>query len=247
VKTVLFLGGNGHAPVRLEPAREALAAQGHGFTIRDLAYPSAGSFDELLRGLAFEAEGHDPGTLVYATGIGALVGLALRARGALLDRPLLLQGGVLWGLERRWFPRVMRVPPLPLVLAAAFRVGLVQRRFARRHFVRRPPAALLEGFFGGYRDARAFSVWFEWLGPGLLRRLERELPGTPGALDRLFAWWGGRDEVVGVDELRVTEGALGIRIPLRTFPVWGHYPMIDDPQGWVQEVGRAVENPGALP
>jgi hypothetical protein len=247
LKAVLFLGGNGHRPLRLEPAREVLAHRPEAFAIRDVAYPPAASFEELLSSLAHDIGRGGPVALVYATGIGALVGLALRVRGVLPGVPLLVQGGVLWGLERRWFPRLMRLPPLPRLLATAFRVGAVQRRFASRHFVLPPSAPFLEGFFEGYRDARAFSAWFDWLRPGLLRRLEAELPGTPGALDHLFAWWGGRDRVVSVDELRVTERALGIRVPVRTFARWGHYPMIDDPDGWVQEVGRVLETPGTLP
>jgi hypothetical protein len=33
VSTVLFLGGNGHAPVRLDPAREALKRRGDPFAL----------------------------------------------------------------------------------------------------------------------------------------------------------------------------------------------------------------------
>jgi pimeloyl-ACP methyl ester carboxylesterase len=248
VRAVLFLGGNGHAPIRLQPAREVLRRGGEPFTLEDLPYPRAASFDALLDAVAREVEARaSPGATVYATGIGALVALALRARGGLPDHAVVLQGGVLWGLERRWFPRVMRIAPMPRLLAAAFRLATVRRRFAARHFQRTHPPELVDAFFEGYRDARAFAAWFHWLRPALLRRLERDLQATSGALADLRAWWGGRDGVVGIDELRHTERALGIRIPLHVFPEWGHYPMIDDPEGWVREVGRVVATAGALP
>lgn len=246
---VLYLGGNGHAPIRLEPVDGVLRRLGEPFALHELAYPPASSWEGFLAALgaaAGELERTHAAAPVYATGIGALVALALRARGALLGHPLILQGGVLWGLEQRLFPRLMRLPGLPELLAAGFRTSPFRRRFARRHFLREHPPAFLEAFFDGYRDVRAFSAWFDWLRPGLLRALEKELPATPGALEGIEAWWGARDTVVGVEELRVTERALGVEIPLRLFPEWGHYPMIDDPGGWVAEVRRVVETAPSL-
>jgi hypothetical protein len=240
---VLFLGGNGHAPVRLEPARRALAERGEPFELRDCPYPLGSSFEGMLDELevaidAWHTE-HDT-RLVYATGIGALVALALRARGALLDTDVVLQGGVLWGLEQRWFPRLMRLGPMPRLLAVALRLPATRRRFVTKHFEHAPEPAFQRAFFDGYDDADAFATWFGWLTPALLRRLEHELPARPGALERLEAWWGGRDRVVSLEELRVTERALGVTLPVRDFAAWGHYPMIDDPDGWVEELARAV-------
>jgi hypothetical protein len=240
---VLFLGGNGHAPVRLEPARRALAERGGPFELRDCPYPLGSSFEGMLDELEFVIDAwraeHET-RLVYATGIGALVALALRARGALLDTDVVLQGGVLWGLEQRWFPRLMRLGPMPRLLAVALRLPATRRRFVTKHFERPPHPDLQRAFFDGYGDAGAFATWFAWLTPDLLRRLERDLPARAGALDRLEAWWGARDRVVSLEELRVTERALRVTLPVREFATWGHYPMIDDPEGWVEELARAV-------
>ena len=62
----------------------------------------------------------------------------------------------------------------------------------------------------------------------------------PEALERISFWWGDKDRVVDLNELRITEETLGARFPVRTFPEWGHYPMIDDPKGWVREVKNEV-------
>ena len=242
---LLFLGGNGHAAARLLPARRVLDARGEPFVLHELRYASVASFDELLDDLVRQIDERDPAAPLYATGIGALVALALRARGELRGRRLVLQGAVLWGLEQRWFPRLMRIAPAPHLLGLALRTRPVQARFVAKHFRRRPAPELLRGFFQGYRDGASFAAWFRWLTPALLRRLERELPETAGALDDLEVWWGDEDSVVTVDELRVTERALGVTLPLRTFPGWGHYPMIDDPERWVREVSRVVETAGA--
>ena len=47
---------------------------------------------------------------------------------------------------------------------------------------------------------------------------------------------GQRDRVIGSGELRWTSEALGVDWPLRIFPDWGHYPMIDEPEAWVAEL-----------
>jgi hypothetical protein len=226
-----------------------LTQAGEPFDLVELPYPKAPSYDALLSRLeetwaCWEAE--HPESPVYATGIGGLVALSLRARGALASNPLVIQGAVLWGLERRWFPRLMRLPGMPRLLVRAFRNECVRARFSRRHFLTQRDPEWSRRFFAGYGDAEAFACWVRWLTPALLRRLERELAARPGALDSLEAWWGAADSVVGVEELRVTERALGVRIPLRTFASRGHYPMIDDPKGWVAEVSRVVETAGAL-
>ncbi|MEO0652292.1 MAG: alpha/beta hydrolase [Planctomycetota bacterium] len=239
---VALLPGNGWADVRAEPARAALAAAGDPFALEVCSYPAAATFEELLTALDARLGACDP-AVVHATGIGGLVALALRARGHLRGRRLVLQGAVLWGLEQRRFPRLMRLPGMPRLLVAMLRTAPIRRRFARKHFLANHDAAFLERFFAGYADAGEFARWFAWLTPSLLRQLEREL--TLEAMANLSAWWGELDHVVGLDELRQTERALGVTIPVQRFPDWGHYPMLDAPASWVKEVARDLEVPAA--
>jgi hypothetical protein len=239
--SVLFLGGNGHSPARLAGARAVLQRE-RAFDLDEVVYPRAASWDALLADVSRQVNEKRYGAasgLAYATGVGALVALALRARGR-LPGPLVVQGGVLWGLETRLFPRLMRIPPLPRLLAIALRTRVARRSFAAHHFRTSHPPEVLDAFFDGYRDADAFIAWFRWLRPPLLRSLERGIAGRPRALEGVEAWWGVRDSVVGPGEWRATERALACRLPLRVFAGWGHYPMLDDPRGWVEEVGRAV-------
>lgn len=247
---VLFLPGNGHDSVRLEGVRAEMERQEAPFGLVEATYPKVESYPALLDALeASHAPWHarHPGAPIYATGIGGLVALSLRARGAFPGHPLVIQGAVLWGLEKRWFPRIMRMPGMPHALAWAFRRRRIQARFASRHFLTQPSAEWSRRFFAGYDDAAAFAAWFDWLTPALLRDLETQLKARPEALENLEAWWGELDTVVGPQELRITERALGTTIPVRSFPEWAHYPMIDDPAGWVREVSRVVETAGTLP
>ena len=271
---VIFLGGNGHAGGRLDPARRALAEltgeltgsrARPPFTLVDVPYPGfedrprAGSFDELLLAIAgsIRAAVHtndrresdeDAGrSIVYATGIGGLLALCLRARGEIAEVPLLLQAPVLWGLARRLMPRVMRMGLAQIALRRAFASPLFQARFARKHFRRPPDPDVRASFFEGYARCSALPDFFAWLTPALLKRLEADFAARPEALERIAVWWGERDTIVPVRELAWTEAALGVTWPVRLFPAWGHYPMIDDPLGWVKALSDAVETASSLP
>jgi pimeloyl-ACP methyl ester carboxylesterase len=242
---VLFLGGNGHAGARLAPARRALASRGDPFEIVDVPYagfegraraPDYGAFLDLIAAAAARARAD----VMHAAGIGGLFALSLRARGALRDVPVILQGPVLWGLERRLMPRVLRFPPARAALRSLFGLGVFRRHFAGRYFQRRPPDDVLAAFFAGYDACAAFEDLFAWCTPELLRELEAAFAAAPRALEGVTAWWGDHDRVVSLDELRVTERALGVTIPVRRFPDWGHYPMIDDPEGWVEALHDAL-------
>lgn len=252
------MGGNGHTAARLDPARRALAELAASrarppFAIFDVPYPGfdgrprAGSFDEFLAAVAESIRGTRGGeegagsSLVYATGIGGLLALCLRARGELAGVPLLLQAPVLWGLARRLMPRVMRMGLAQVALRRAFASPLFQARFARKHFREPLDPGMRARFFEGYARCGALPDFFAWLTPALLRRLEADIAARPEALRQITAWWGERDTVVPVRELAWTEAALGVSWPVRLFPAWGHYPMIDDPPGWVRALADAVE------
>lgn len=242
MRTVVFLGGNGHARARLRAAREVLNRLGKPFEIVEAPYPGFDGRPPAVDLAAFLATVSDamrrevertPDVIAYATGIGALIALAVRAGGALAAAPLVLQGPVLWGLERRWMPRLARAGAAPLIPWLLARPA-VQRRFARRHFVVPPAPEMRDAFFEGYARCTASADLFRWCGPAWLRELESACARSPAALDGVEVWWGGRDRVVGPAELRWTEAALGVRWPERTFPEWGHYPMLDDPEGWIR-------------
>ncbi|HSK79239.1 MAG TPA: alpha/beta hydrolase [Thermoanaerobaculia bacterium] len=245
---ISFLGGNGHCAARLDEARRHFSGvELAGAELIDTPYPGfegrprAESFEAFLDSVAAHLREAAPG-LVYGTGIGGLLALCLRARGELSGIPLVFQGTVLWGLERRWMPRMMRLGLAQIALRRAFAAPAFQRRFARKHFTRPPSPGLLAAFFDGYARCTAAPDFFAWMTPALLRRLEAEIAARPEALADVRVWWGGLDRVVSPRELKWTEAALGpgARWPLRVFPAWGHYPMIDDPAGWAREISDAV-------
>lgn len=257
VTRVLFFGGNGHSSARLDGVRRVLAAQDEpAIDVASVPYPGfegrprAAGFDAFLDAVAGAcsdlvadrrgAPEAGPSPLVYATGIGGLLVLCLRARGALRDLPVVLQAPVLWGLERRWMPRVMRLGLAQIALRRAFASPFFQRRFTAKHF-RRPPSPEVErAFFEGYATCEALPDFFDWLTPALLRRIEARHAEDPALLAGVRFLWGALDTVVPPHELAWTAEALGVELPVTTFPEWGHYPMIDDPGDWVREVSRVA-------
>jgi hypothetical protein len=259
--TLIYLGGNGHCSARLSLAREALARLGAAglvspFHLFDLPYPGfegrprASDLSAFLDDVSHSITrivGQGTHSLLYGTGIGGLLALCLRARGEWLDVPLLLQAPILWGLERRLMPRVMRFAPARLLLRALFASGWFQRRFVRKQFERPLSPEMQAAFFAGYAQCGALPDFFAWLTPRLLRQLEQQFAGRPEALQRIGVWWGERDRVVDLRELSVTEQALKTHWPIRLFPTWGHYPMIDEPEDWVRNLGDVLAKPESIP
>ena len=246
--TVAFLGGNGHSAARLAAACRYLPAE---IALDDVPYPGfedrprAASFEDFLETIAASLQSLSP-ALVYATGIGGLFALSLRARGELAGIPLLLQGAVLWGLERRFMPKMMRFRPAQAALLRVFSTKAFQRRFIRKYFT--PDAGTAAAFFDGYARCTAAPDFFAWLNPARLRSLERDFAARPEALEWIQVWWGGRDRVVSLQELEWTKAALeiGERWPVRIFPEWGHYPMIDEPEAWAKALADAVADAGRI-
>lgn len=248
---MLFFGGNGHCAARLDAARRVLdraaSSGGAPFEIVEAPYPGfegrpgAANSREFLSAIAASVAPvvDRDDVLVYATGIGALFALTLRVQGALGRGRMVFQAPVLWGLEHRWMPRLARGGLAP-VITHLFATAAFQRHFARQQFVVPGTPERLQAFFDGYARCTATADLFRWCSPEWLRDLETAVAAHPERLADVGVWWGGRDRVVGPSELRWTEQAIGVRWPERTFADWGHYPMWDDPEGWVAAVAAAT-------
>ncbi len=255
IERIIFLGGNGHCAARLGAARMVLAALADAggaapISLEELAYPGfegrprALSAEDFLATAAARLEGmlgEAPTPMIYATGIGGLIALCLRARSSHIAAvPLLLQAPVLWGLERRLFPRLMRRLPVRALLPTLFGLTAFQNRFVRRYFTQPLGSELRNAFFGGYRECATLPDLFLWFTPHMLRGLESIFRAQPERLRNVQVWWGGRDRVVDQTELRDTQQALCVEWPVKLFPEWGHYPMIDAPEEWARELSHAV-------
>lgn len=243
---VFFMGGNGHSQARLDRAR-AVLAETHQIALYNVEYPGfedracAGSFDEFVARIA-EQIGARPQAWIYATGIGGLVALCLRSR-ELAQQPMILQAPVLWGLEHRWMPKIARLGPIRRRLPRLFALPSYQHRFVKKQFQRELTGEEHHAFFDGYARCAAFGQLFGWLDSPLLRQLEGRFQLDVAGLDRIVAWWGGRDRVVGPSELEHTARALGVSWPMIQFDAWGHYPMIEEPEAWADAIAAQLAKP----
>ncbi|HLW63813.1 MAG TPA: alpha/beta hydrolase [Gemmataceae bacterium] len=237
---VIFFGGNGHCAARLAAVRANAP-----FPIIDADYPGfanrprACSRETFLDTVHTNIEPQLGQSLIYGTGIGGLIALCLRARGQLLETPLLLQAPVLWGLEHRLMPKVMRLGIARSLFATLFRARWFQKHFFRKYFVTVPPPEFQREFFTGYASCAAAADFFDWFTPNWLRQLEQAFAQHPERLRSIEFWWGERDRVVSLQELCWTEAALGRSWPVQTFSEWGHYPMIEQPEEWVRNLSDA--------
>jgi pimeloyl-ACP methyl ester carboxylesterase len=247
-RTVLFFGGNGHSAARLAAAQSVLREESEPvFQLLDAEYPGfdgrerVAQFDDFLDALTSRIAAIDEAAvLLHGTGIGGLLLLCLRSRGVALSTPLLLHAPVLWGLERRLMPKLLRLGPLRHLLRPIMASSVFQHRFVAKQFTEPLAPEAQRAFFDGYGRCSAAPDFFDWLTPSLLRELEQRFGARPEALDRVRVWWGERDRVVSVKELELSEQTLGVRWPLRTFPAWGHYPMIDQPRQWVAALAEEL-------
>jgi len=239
----LFLGGLGHALCRLAPARTA--ARSFGFDVKEVLYPgfegrapSAG-IDEFLDAVEQQVEIYrlsHKRRLVYATGFGSLVALALRARGRFVELPFVFQGAVPWHTVRAVGGR----PQVGAGLRANLRRPDYQERYVARHFQRALEAGEVRAFFSGFATCDICEALFAWLTPGWLADLEGRLTARRAALEGIAVWLGGRDALVHPSELEMTEAALGVHWPRVVVEDWGHFPYLDDPLGWVEAVRREI-------
>jgi len=247
-RLVLHFGGNGHASVRLDGARGALGRRAGAPALFDVPYPgfegrpSSPGLGAFLDSTAHSYRAVEASAVAgYASGVGALVALSLRARGELSGLPLVFQGPVLWGLERRRFPRLMTAcPPARRLLQRVFTLAAFQDRFLRTQFRRPITGSARARFFEGYARCPAFGDFFGWFTPGWLRSLERQFALRPSGLAGVTVWLGGLDRVVGPPEVEATARALGVRWPVVRFPDWGHYPMIDEPEEWADALCESL-------
>lgn len=239
----MFLGGLGHALCRLAPARTA--ARSFGFDVKEVLYPgfegrpSSASIDEFLDAVELQVEIYrlsHKRRVIYATGFGSLVALALRARGRFLDVPLLIQGAVPWQTVRA----VGGQPEVGAGLRANLRRPDYQARYVARHFQRPLDPGESRAFFSGFATCDIHEALFEWLTPGWLADLEGRITARREALEGITVWLGERATLVQPSELDVTEAALGVRWPRVVVDDWGHFPYLDDPLGWVEAVHRTI-------
>jgi len=170
--------------------------------------------------------------VVLGHGIGGSIVLEMLQRHAGVVDAVLLHAPVGADLRSRKFPRLMR-PRAMRWLARRALAARALRPFWRKRLFTAPVAPDLErAFFDGYRNCPGFSPMFDWIDAAWFEGLRPiDLPAT--------LLWGSAERVLSADQARAFLPVLP-RARIREIPGWGHFPMLEQPRRYAEEIADAA-------
>lgn len=232
--TILAVHGNGGGAFRFErlgahvpPDVDLVAIDLPGFGGRPLPHRPA-TMELLADALADEIAAVDGPVVVLGHGIGGSIALSA-LQGQTAAAGLILHAPVAARLEQRWFPRLMR--PAPVRAAVQWAISSLPARLLGRLLLFRRgevPRAYVDRFLREYRRTEAFADMFDLLTAEWFDELRPvEVPAV--------ILWGEHDRVLGADQanelLRLVPGA-----PVEHVAGWGHFPMVEQPEEYLERV-----------
>ncbi|MEM6675163.1 MAG: hypothetical protein AAF726_20095 [Planctomycetota bacterium] len=233
----LVLGDYGHSLFRLSRARAT--CRGLGFDVKEVLYPGfegrpmTPSFDAFMEQVEMQVDVYrlsHKKPLVYATGFGALVLLALRARGNAPDLPTIVQGAIPWTTVRS---RASGDPEAGAAQQTRFQDPAEQESFVVDHIHSPLDADERRSFFAGFATCTALPSLTEWLDAGWIADLEGTLAARPPAIDGIRVWLCGEDSITDPEEHDAAVRALGADWSTELAESWGHFPYLDAPGPWI--------------
>lgn len=238
----LVLGDVGHALFRLSRARAT--SRSVGFDIKEVLYPgfegrpNAATFEAFVENVEVQVDVYrlsHKNPLVYATGFGALILLALRARGHAPELPSVIQGAIPWTTVAA---RPRADPDEGERARVRYKDLLEREPYVHAHIHSPLDARERDAFFAGFATCTALPQIHEWLHRDWLAWLTQSLSarsatGGPGATRDIRIWLCGADQVIGEEEHDAAVAALGTDWPTERIEHWGHFPYLDAPGPWV--------------
>ena len=168
--------------------------------------------------------------ILLGTGIGGSIALDYVQRHADSVDGLILHAPVGTRLEKRLFPRLMKLPGMRGLGQWLFSSPLTRPVFRRLLFHQPVPDDYLNRFFAEYRQCSVFGQMFDIITADWFDRLQ------PVAVPTVLLW-GERERVLTVDQLNDYKRLLPNHMT-RTVPDWDHFPMIEQPDEYGAEVVR---------
>lgn len=145
---------------------------------------------------------------------------------------LILHAPVGTRLESRLFPRLMALPGARRIGQWLFSARIARPLFKRLLFSQPVPAGYLDRFFDEYRRCVVFGQMFDLITPAWFNSLHSI--DLPTAL-----LWGERERVLRVNQLDDYRALLPHHL-IRVIPGWDHFPMIEQPEEYANEVVKLV-------
>ncbi len=226
-------GGGGFRFARLTPYMppdvrfEAITLPGFASTPPDPALQTVSDYADYVRGIVGQ---QTPPVILLGTGIGGSIILDYLQRHAFTLAGVILHAPVGTRLDQRRFPWLMSLPGMKAFGQWLFSTPVARPLWERLLFMdyRAIPLAYRRQFFAEYRQCRVFGQMFDIITAEWYRRLRPV--NLPAAL-----LWGERERVLKVDHVRDYQALLP-QAQVRIVPGWDHFPMIEQPQAYAEEV-----------
>ncbi|MEM7333480.1 MAG: alpha/beta hydrolase [Chloroflexota bacterium] len=232
--TIVAIHGNGGGAFRFDRIRPFLpdavrflpiTLPGFAAKPADPALQTLSDYADHLHGIV--AQEQRP-LVLLGTGIGGSIALEYVQRNPEAIDGLILHAPVGTRLEKRLFPRFMKLPGMRRLGQLTFSSPITRPLFRRLLFHQPVPNDYLNRFFNEYRQCSVFGQmfdiitqpWFDGLRP----------VDIPTVL-----LWGERERVLTVDQLDDYKQLLPNHTT-RIVPDWDHFPMIEQPAEYSEEM-----------
>lgn len=169
-------------------------------------------------------------TVLLGHGIGGSIALEFIQHYAADIDGLILHAPVGTRLDSRFFPKLMAFPGMRTFGQHMFSSPLTRPMWKRVLFSQQVPADFTNRFFAEYRHCAVFSQMFDLITPEWFQSLHPV--SLPSAL-----LWGERERVLKVDHVRDYQALLPNHT-VRIVPDWDHFPMIEQPNAYAQEIAQ---------
>ncbi|MEM8532682.1 MAG: alpha/beta hydrolase [Chloroflexota bacterium] len=163
-------------------------------------------------------------------GIGGSIALEFIQHHAEDIDALILHAPVGTRLDSRLFPKVMAFPGMRTLGQQVLSSPLTRPVWKRLFFSQQVPVDFSNRFFAEYRQCTVFSQMFDLITPKWFQSL-RPID-IPSAL-----LWGERERVLKVDHVCDYQALLPNHT-VRIVPNWDHFPMIEEPEAYAQEIAQ---------
>ena len=169
-------------------------------------------------------------TVLLGHGIGGSIALEFIQHYVEDIDALILHAPVGTRLDSRLFPKLMAFPGMRTLGQHVLSSPLTRPVWKRLLFSQKVPADFSNRFFVEYRQCTVFSQMFDLITPEWFQSLR---PVTiPSVL-----LWGERERVLKVDHVRDYQALLPNHT-VRIVPNWDHFPMIEQPDAYAQEIAQ---------
>jgi Predicted hydrolases or acyltransferases (alpha/beta hydrolase superfamily) len=172
--------------------------------------------------------------ILLGHGIGGTILLEFAQKHAELAGGFIFHAPVGSSLKSRFFPNLMKIPMAPQLGRYLFSEPLLRPIFRSLVFSKKVPGDFCNQFFDEYRACSVFDQMFDIITPEWFASLKPI--STPAAL-----LWGARDRAIRITELKYFQPLL-INSLTKVVDSWAHFPMIEEPEEYAQQIIKIAED-----